>query len=124
MLMHLKNMFEPYNMEISYDSLSYINALQDFMVLLLLFFFFIFSFLGKIRLTAFSLVPKNQFSYFSTKTYVVGTQKNRLIETVLLSNQNISSNLWVRKYLHFYTQKLCLSKPVRLDIVCVFSASR
>ena len=25
------------------------------------------------------------FSYFSTKTYVVGTQKNRLIETVLLS---------------------------------------
>ena len=26
-----------------------------------------------------------QFSYFSTKTYVVGTQKNRLDETVLLS---------------------------------------
>ena len=25
------------------------------------------------------------FSYFSTKTYVVGTQKNRLNETVLLS---------------------------------------
>ena len=30
-----------------------------------------------------------QFSYFSTKTYVVGTQKNRLNETVLLSPQNI-----------------------------------
>ena len=29
------------------------------------------------------------FSYFSTKTYVVGTQKNRLNETVLLSTQNI-----------------------------------
>ena len=29
------------------------------------------------------------FSYFSTKTYVVGTQKNRLIEAVLLSTQNI-----------------------------------
>ena len=28
------------------------------------------------------------FSYFSTKTYVVGTQKNRLDETVLLSTQN------------------------------------
>ena len=28
-------------------------------------------------------------SYFSTKTYVVGTQKNRLNETVLLSTQNI-----------------------------------
>ena len=27
------------------------------------------------------------FSYFSTKTYVVGTQKNRLDETVLLSTQ-------------------------------------
>ena len=27
--------------------------------------------------------------YFSTKTYVVGTQKNRLNETVLLSTQNI-----------------------------------
>ena len=33
---------------------------------------------------------KNNFlSYFSTKTYVVGTQKNRLNETVLLSTQNI-----------------------------------
>ena len=28
-------------------------------------------------------------SYFSTKTYVVGTQKNRLNETVLSSTQNI-----------------------------------
>ena len=28
-------------------------------------------------------------SYFSTKTYVVGTQKNRLNETVLLSTKNI-----------------------------------
>ena len=34
-------------------------------------------------------IPKNLFSYFSTKTYVVGTQKNRLNETVLLSTQNI-----------------------------------
>ena len=28
-------------------------------------------------------------SYFSTKTYVVGTQKNRLNETVLLSTQHM-----------------------------------
>ena len=28
------------------------------------------------------------FSYFSTKTYVVGTQKNPLNETVLLSTKN------------------------------------
>ena len=32
------------------------------------------------------------FSYFSTKTYVVGTQKNRLHETVLLSIQNTCIN--------------------------------
>ena len=32
---------------------------------------------------------KIQFSYFWTKTYGVGTQKNRLNETVLLSIQNI-----------------------------------
>ena len=32
---------------------------------------------------------KNKFAYFSTKTYVVGTQKNRLDETVLLSTQHI-----------------------------------
>ena len=35
---------------------------------------------------------KNQFCYFSTKTYVVGTQKNRLNETILLSTQNICYN--------------------------------
>ena len=32
--------------------------------------------------------PNIFFSDFSTKTCVVGTQKNRLIETVLLSTQN------------------------------------
>ena len=29
---------------------------------------------------------KNKFSYFSTKTYVVGTRKNRLNETVSFEN--------------------------------------
>ena len=29
------------------------------------------------------------FSYFSTKTYIVGTQKNTLNELVLLSTQNL-----------------------------------
>ena len=37
-------------------------------------------------------VFENYFSYFSTKTYVVGTQKNRLNETVLFSTQNIRYN--------------------------------
>ena len=32
-----------------------------------------------------SAYQKNIFSYFSTKTYVVGTQNNRLNEMVLLS---------------------------------------
>ena len=32
-------------------------------------------------------------SYFSTKTYVVGTQKNCLNETILLSTQNICKKL-------------------------------
>ena len=31
---------------------------------------------------------ENYFLYFSFKTYVVGTQKNRLNETVLLRAQN------------------------------------
>ena len=40
-------------------------------------------------------LPENCFSYFSAKTYFVGTQKNRLNETVLLSTQNICLNIHV-----------------------------
>ena len=42
-------------------------------------------------------VSENYFSYFSTKTYVVCAQKNRLNETVLLTTQNTCFNWWVRK---------------------------
>ena len=42
-------------------------------------------------------VAENYFVYFSTKTYVVGTQKNHLDETVLLSTQNTRLNWWIRK---------------------------
>ena len=35
---------------------------------------------------------KKYFSYFSTKTYVVGAEKNRLNETVLLSTQKYVQN--------------------------------
>ena len=38
---------------------------------------------------SYECITKIYFSYFSTKTYVVGTQKNRLNETVLESIQNI-----------------------------------
>ena len=48
----------------------------------------------KVRLTGPQIRERNEkyFSYFSTKTYVVGTQKNRLNETVLLSTQNTCLN--------------------------------
>ena len=42
-----------------------------------------------IRTLVKSAQQKKTIFYFSTKTYVVGTQKNRLNETVLLSTQNI-----------------------------------
>ena len=56
----------------------------------------------------------NLFSYFSTQTYVVGSQKNLLNERVLLSTQNICQKLLVRKYLQFYAENFCLSKHVYL----------
>ena len=43
------------------------------------------------------------FSYFLTKTYVVGTQKNRLDETVLLSNLMAKN--------HNFTQMFLLNWP-------------
>ena len=42
----------------------------------------------------------------------MGTQKNPLNERVLLSIQNIRKKLWVRKYLKFYAENVCLSKHV------------
>ena len=42
-------------------------------------------------------ITKIEFSYFSTKTYVVGTQKNRLNETVLLSAQKHMLKLMGKK---------------------------
>ena len=44
-------------------------------------------------------VLENYFLYVSSKTYVVGTQKSRVNETVLLSTQNTYLNEWVRKSL-------------------------
>ena len=38
---------------------------------------------------SYECVTETLFSYFSTKTYAVGTQKNRLNETILLSTENI-----------------------------------
>ena len=41
--------------------------------------------------------PSYFFSYFSPKTYLVGTQKNRLNETVILNTQNTCFSRWERK---------------------------
>ena len=41
------------------------------------------------------------FSYFSTETYVVGTQKNRLIGTVLLCTQNMFQRIGKTKNSNF-----------------------
>ena len=43
------------------------------------------------------------FSYPSVLTYVLGAQKNRLIETVLLSSQNICFGWEIRKFILFNT---------------------
>ena len=45
--------------------------------------------LSQLRPLVRNAYQKKKFSYFSTKTYVVGTQKNCLDEMVLLSTQNI-----------------------------------
>ena len=47
-------------------------------------------------MVCFSL-SKNLFSHFSIKTYVVGTQKNRLIETVLLGTPKQIFQLMYKK---------------------------
>ena len=47
---------------------------------------------------------------FSTKTYVVGTQKNRLNEMVLLSTQNIIFKLMGKKLFTFLHSKIVFIK--------------
>ena len=43
---------------------------------------------------SYECVTKIYFSFYSTKTYVVGTQKDRLYETVLLSTPNMSKKIF------------------------------
>ena len=62
-------------------------------------------------------IAGKSFSHFLTKTCDVGTQKNCLIEMVLLSTQNICKKSWVRKYLQFYGESFCLLKPVNVPIL-------
>ena len=45
----------------------------------------------------------------------MGTQKNRLNETVLLSSQNMFKLMGKKFFLQFYAEIYCLSKPVLSD---------
>ena len=55
------------------------------------------------------LLIKKAYSYFSTKTYVVGTQKNRLNETVLLSTKTHDSNDGLKNIYNFISKKFGLT---------------
>ena len=46
----------------------------------------------------------------------MGTQKNRLDETVLLSTQTYAKIIG-KKYLQFYAEKFCLSKPMHYLLI-------
>ena len=54
--------------------------------------------------------------FFSTKTYIVGTQKNRFNEMFLLITKTYAKIMGkIRKYLQLYVEKVCLiPKPVCL----------
>ena len=57
-----------------------------------------------------SLFTCNYFFFkFSTKSYVVGTQKKCLNEMIFLSSQNRCYNRYIRKYSQYYAQKCYLS---------------
>ena len=49
---------------------------------------------------------KKLISYFSTKTYVVGTQKNRLIERVLLSTKTYVKLMGKKIFTILHTKKI------------------
>ena len=70
-------------------------------------------------------VAKNYFSYFSSKTYVVGTQKNRLNKMVLLSTQKYVQTDGLENIKKFYAQNfvyLCLW-PVQEILLLIASTS-
>ena len=60
------------------------------------------------------IITENFFLFhFSTKTNVVGTQKNHLNNTVPLSTQNLLKLLGMKENIHNFTlKKFGLSKPV------------
>ena len=59
-------------------------------------------------------VPNNIFSYFSTKIYVVGTKKNRLNETVLLSTQKHRLKRMGKRISTILRSAIFVSNPVMI----------
>ena len=55
------------------------------------------------------------FSYFSTKTYVVGTHQEHLGKSLLMSTNNICFHLEIRKLLTLKTSR----KPESENVVCL-----
>ena len=66
------------------------------------FTFYANEFFNKHRLSNFLNVELWIFSYPSVQTFVLGAQRNRLIETVLLSTHNICSGWEIRKLIFTY----------------------
>ena len=64
-------------------------------------------------------LTEKYFSFFSTKTYVVGTQKNCLNETVLLSTQNrLMFRLLGKKIIAFLRSKYLLNWNYEEEETC------
>ena len=65
------------------------------------------------------------FSYASVLTYVLGAQKSRLIETVLLSTHNICFGLEIRKLFFFLVHTLNFTLVKHMFVHCnfIFSSS-
>ena len=57
-------------------------------------------------------IPENYFSYFSTKTYVVGTQKNRLDEHPKYMFKLMDKKI-DKKIITILRLKNCLTGPMR-----------
>ena len=55
---------------------------------------------------------KCKFSYFSTKTYAVGTQKNRLNETGFFEHPQHMFKLIGKKITTNLSSKICFTEPM------------
>ena len=67
------------------------------------------SFLGALRVKL-RVHNGKYFSYFSTKTYVMGTQNSGLIVTVLSEHLKHMLKVWVRKFRSIPLCQTCLSR--------------